>query len=100
MMPEAQIATSREQVALGNPSYVWRAGQDRRLELIRRYVSLDNARMLDIGCGIGTYVRKLGELSSRVYGIDIDPARVHRSESGAPPPPSANGCPSPAPAST
>ena len=39
--------------------------------------------MLDIGCGIGTYVRKLGELSTRVYGIDIDPARVHRSESGA-----------------
>ena len=83
MMPETQIATSREQVALGNPSYVWRAGQDRRLELIRRYVSLENARMLDIGCGIGTYVRKLGELSTRVYGIDIDPARVHRSESGA-----------------
>ena len=67
---------SREQVALGNPSFVWRAGQDRRLTLIRRYVALENARILDIGCGIGTYVKKLRELSPYAYGIDVDPARV------------------------
>ena len=32
--------------------------------------------MLDVGCGIGTYVRKLGEFSDRVYGIDVDRTRV------------------------
>lgn len=76
MMTDAPTALSREQVALGNPSFVWRAGQDRRLNFIRRYVRLDGARVLDIGCGIGAYVRKLRELSDRVYGIDIDAARV------------------------
>ncbi|MCH8849880.1 MAG: methyltransferase domain-containing protein [Chloroflexi bacterium] len=81
-MPEAPTTPSREQVALGNPSFVWRAGQDRRLDLIRRYVTLEGARVLDIGCGIGTYVRKLGELTERAYGIDIDAARVRESTSG------------------
>jgi len=77
------MAVPREQVALGNPSFVWRAGQDRRLNLIRRYVNLDNARVLDIGCGIGTYVKKLRDLSERAYGIDIDPARVRQGGTGS-----------------
>ncbi len=81
-MAEAATAPTREQVALGNPSFVWRAGQDRRLNLIRRYVLLEGARMLDIGCGIGTYVRKLQEFSERVYGIDVDPERVHQGRTG------------------
>lgn len=78
MMTEALAAPSREQVALGNPSFVWRAGQDRRLNLIRRYVPLEGATVLDIGCGIGTYVRKLSELAGRAYGIDIDGPRVRQ----------------------
>jgi SAM-dependent methyltransferase len=73
---------SREQVALGNPSCVWRSGQDRRLNLIRRYAPLEGARILDIGCGIGTYVRKFQEFSARVYGIDIDAPRVRRGGTG------------------
>ena len=83
MTAQAPTAPSREQVALGHPSYVWRAGQDRRLNLIRRYVPLEGAAILDIGCGIGTYVRKLAELSDRVYGIDVEAARVHQGERGA-----------------
>lgn len=77
-MAEAATASTREQVGLGKPSFVWRAGQDRRLSLIRRYVALERARMLDVGCGIGTYVRKLQEFSEHVYGIDVDPARVRQ----------------------
>src|SRR3989304_5798091 len=84
MMAEAPTTLTREQVALGNPSYVWRAGQDRPLNLIRRYVPLEGARILDIGCGIGTYVRKLQDYSSYVYGIDIDSARVRQGRTGLP----------------
>jgi len=80
---EAPAALTREQVALGNPSFVWRTGQDRRLNLIRRYVPLEGARVLDIGCGIGTYVRKLGELAGRAYGIDIDTGRVRQGTTGS-----------------
>jgi SAM-dependent methyltransferase len=80
---EAPTALTREQVALGNPSFVWRTGQDRRLNLIRRYVPLEGARVLDVGCGIGTYVRKLGGLADRAYGIDIDTARVRQGATGS-----------------
>lgn len=82
MMPEATVATP-DQVALGNPSFVWRAGQDRRLNLIRHYVDLEGARVLDIGCGIGTYVAKLDTICGHAYGIDIDPYRVGRANAGA-----------------
>ncbi len=77
-------APGRAQAGLGNPSYVWRFGQDRSLNLIRQFVSLDNARILDIGCGVGTYVRKLREFSPRVVGIDVDGARVKRGAPDAP----------------
>ncbi|MBC7263144.1 MAG: methyltransferase domain-containing protein [Chloroflexi bacterium] len=63
-------------IQLGHPSYVWRFGQDRRLALIARYARLDGARILDVGCGLGTYVRKLRRFSEEVYGVDVDADRV------------------------
>jgi SAM-dependent methyltransferase len=69
-------ASSLDQVVLGNPSYVWRFGQERRLEMIRRYVPLEGARMLDIGCGLGAYVRRFLDYTPDAYGIDIDAPRV------------------------
>jgi len=63
-------------ISLGHPSYVWRRGQDRRLDLIRRYVPLEGRRILDIGCGIGTYVTKLLQFSDEVFGVDIDEHKV------------------------
>lgn len=69
-------APERATVALGNPSFVWRYGQDRRLDLIRQYAPLEGARILDIGCGLGVYVRKFQEFSNRAYGIDIDQKRL------------------------
>ena len=69
-------APGRAEVALGNPSFVWRFGQDRRLNLIRQFAPLEGARILDIGCGLGVYVRKFREFSDRVAGIDIDRKRL------------------------
>jgi ubiquinone/menaquinone biosynthesis C-methylase UbiE len=66
----------RAEVALGNPSFIWRFGQDRRLNLIRHFAPLEGARILDIGCGLGVYVRKFRRFSDRVYGIDIDAKRL------------------------
>lgn len=42
------------------------------MELIRRYASLEGARALDIGCGVGTYVQALAESGSQPIGIDLD----------------------------
>lgn len=68
------IALSMEDKAihLGHPSYVWRFGQDRRLDLIRRYVRFDGVRILDVGCGIGVYVDKFRSLGAHAFGVDLD----------------------------
>jgi len=59
-------------ITLGHPSYVWGHGQERRLALIRRYVTLENQAILDVGCGLGMYVRAFRHFSSDVFGVDID----------------------------
>lgn len=59
-------------ITLGHPSYVWRFGQERRLDLIRRYVSLEDSSILDVGCGLGMYVRAFRRFSQDVHGVDID----------------------------
>ncbi len=70
------VETEAKAIRLGHPSYVWRSGQDRRLRLIQRYVPLENQRILDVGCGLGMYVRQLRRYTMEVYGIDIDPDKI------------------------
>ena len=80
---------SREQaedkaITLGHPSYVWRFGQDRRLELMARHVPLQGRRILDVGCGLGMYVRHFRAFSDQVYGVDIDPDKVAQASQDLP----------------
>ncbi|MER3420754.1 MAG: hypothetical protein C4290_09635, partial [Chloroflexota bacterium] len=74
--PQPMAVDAQRAITLGHPSYVWRSGQERRLSLIRRYVPLEGRGILDIGCGLGTYVRRLRDFSPRVYGLDVDAPRV------------------------
>ncbi len=73
------ISSETEQRAAlrGNPSYVWRFGQDRRLDLVKTYVQLERRRILDVGCGVGLYVSQFRRFSDDVYGIDVEPYRIH-----------------------
>jgi SAM-dependent methyltransferase len=73
---QSGVVTADKGATLGHPSYVWTPGLERRLGLIRRYVPLEGRRILDIGCGVGTFVRRLREFSPSVYGVDIDRERV------------------------
>ncbi len=61
----------------GVPSLVWRAGQERRLEMIRAaFGARTPRRVLVDGCGIGTYAERLVALAGQVYGLDIEVDRV------------------------
>jgi SAM-dependent methyltransferase len=73
--------TTAASIERGRPSYSWRFGQDRRLEMVRRFVGLEGARILDVGCGIGTYVRRFRRYSDDVHGIEVEPERA--AEAGA-----------------
>ena len=61
----------------GEPSHVWREGQERRLRLIRAAApALESATVLVDGCGLGMYVRALQPYAARVVGLDIEWERV------------------------
>lgn len=67
-----------EKAALrGEPSYVWRAGQQRRLQMI-----LDAAgervsgKVLENGCGVGMYIEHLAPHCLAVFGLEFDLERA------------------------
>lgn len=70
-----QSAASHERAAeRGVPSLVWRAGQTRRLQMIRDWRPADGAlhRVLDNGCGIGMYLRALQPDADQLFGNEIE----------------------------
>ena len=75
MVNDEQSAYRRspdEAARLGHPSYVWRAGQERRLDLVRRWVRLEGARIADVGCGVGMYTAQFQRFSTQVTGVEVD----------------------------
>ncbi len=75
-----------EKAALrGEPSYVWREGQQRRLEMILRAAG-ERARgtILENGCGVGMYVEHLSRFSGNVVGLEYDFERAARAAQRSP----------------
>lgn len=72
----------------GNPSFVWRAGQDRRLNMILQWGRSTRAerfdRVLIDGCGVGMYVKALLPYANEIYGIDIEPEHLEIAKNTVP----------------
>lgn len=77
------VSIKDKSIALGHPSYVWGQGQERRLRLVLRHVDLEGKRVLDVGCGVGAYLRQFTRFTPRAYGVDIDGERLARARNGA-----------------
>jgi SAM-dependent methyltransferase len=70
--------------ALGEPSYVWRAGQDRRWRMIQAAAGDRRmGRVLDNGCGIGLYLRALAAQASLAVGVEFDFERAAQASGAA-----------------
>lgn len=48
--------------------------------MIRAYIEPENARILDVGCGLGMYTSKLHALGARVFGIDVQTWRLEEAQ--------------------
>ena len=69
----------------GEPSYVWRAGQQRRLEMIVRAAGERvKGRILENGCGVGMYVEHLSPLGGKVIGLEYDFERAAEARRNSP----------------
>jgi len=69
----------------GEPSYVWRAGQERRLSLVQAAAG-ERARgsVLVDGCGVGAYLSHLAPDAARCVGLDIEHERTLEARAKAP----------------
>ncbi|MBZ0306471.1 MAG: class I SAM-dependent methyltransferase [Anaerolineae bacterium] len=69
----------------GEPSYVWRSGQERRLQLLLQEVKLKDARILEAGCGLGMYTSQFRRrFSPYVEAFDVEWERVKEAQSEIP----------------
>jgi len=57
----------------GEPSYVWRAGQQRRLEMVVQAAGERiKGKILEDGCGVGMYVEHLSPFGGTIIGLEYD----------------------------
>lgn len=69
----------------GEPSYVWRAGQQRRLDMIVRAAGERiKGMILENGCGVGMYVERLSPFSGTVIGLEYDFERAAEAHVNSP----------------
>ena len=69
----------------GEPSYVWRAGQQRRLEMIVRAAGERiTGCILENGCGVGMYVEHLSSFGGTVIGLEYDFERAAEARTRSP----------------
>lgn len=69
----------------GEPSYVWRAGQQRRLEMIIHAAGERiKGNILENGCGVGMYVEHIAPLGGTVFGLEYDFERAAEARMNSP----------------
>lgn len=69
----------------GEPSHVWRAGQERRFAILTEAAGqrLEGNVLVD-GSGVGTYLARLVPISGLAIGLDIELPRVKESQQFTP----------------
>ena len=69
----------------GEPSYVWRAGQERRLDMIVKAAEKRiRGDILENGCGVGMYVEHLSPFGGTVTGLEFDFERAAEAGQNSP----------------
>jgi SAM-dependent methyltransferase len=69
------MSHSEQAATRGEPGYVWRSGQERRLAMVRHWVDL-SAWVLDNGCGLGTWLEALQPFSRHRFGLELETQRA------------------------
>ena len=78
------IQPSPEAAERGEPSYIWRAGQQRRLDMIKAAAGdRIQGMVLEAGCGVGLYLEHLIPLGCEVIGMEYDFQRAVQSKTKA-----------------
>ena len=78
------VQPSSKAAERGEPSYVWRAGQQRRLEMIKTAAGERiHGRLLENGCGVGLYLEHLEPLGCETIGLEFEISRALKAKEKA-----------------
>ena len=70
--------THSDKAALrGEPGYVWRSGQDRRLSFVQEWVDLSGINF-DNGCGLGTWIDAFSAFGGKTFGLEVEADRAQK----------------------
>ncbi len=76
-MSTASHPISDKAALRGEPSYVWREGQERRLAMLRAGAGARISGIILVdGCGVGQYLARLDEDARLAIGLDIELERA------------------------
>jgi SAM-dependent methyltransferase len=76
-MPSPKQRISEKAALRGEPSYIWRSGQRRRLAMIQVAAGdLASGKVLVDGCGVGSYLERLAGGARLTIGLDIELERA------------------------
>jgi SAM-dependent methyltransferase len=79
------VRPSRLAAVRGEPSYIWRDGQERRLRMIGHWAELNGAVFLEAGCGVGAYCSQVSRrFSPDVEAFDLELERVRTAQVDTP----------------
>ncbi|WP_420645626.1 methyltransferase domain-containing protein [Candidatus Leptofilum sp.] len=78
------VSYSDKAALRGEPGYVWRSGQERRLRMIQEWIDLTNATILDNGCGLGTYLDAFASFTPHRFGLELELDRAQKALSVTP----------------
>jgi len=72
-MKKTSLPISPSAARCGEPSYVWRAGQERRFAMIRTAAGNRlHGRVLEVGCGVGQYLAHLEQAATQAVGLEYE----------------------------
>jgi SAM-dependent methyltransferase len=79
------VGRNMEKAALrGEPSYIWRAGQQRRLDMIVKAAGVRmHGAVLENGCGVGMYVEHMFPFGGQITGLEYDFERACEARVGS-----------------
>lgn len=80
-----QPQPSNQAASRGEPSYVWRSGQERRLQMILHQIDLHHKHILEFGAGLGLYADQfIQRYNAKVDAFDIEFERVREGRGRVP----------------
>lgn len=67
----------------GNPSFVWRAGQERRMQMIHNAAGERiHGKVFEVGVGLGQYLRRIQPEAELSVGLDVEHNRLVEANPG------------------